>query len=879
MANTDKQNDPLEKKSYSKWFFIISSLLMLITLWSMVDEGVVRRTWKGYQRKFNQLELKLMKDELSKEKEKIQATDAEREKAYAGLTVDQLPDEPEKLSRRMVRLKLEKAQIGLALPEYKKAKAELKQRQIELTDIKEEKGFAKADQDEVYYEWKHALHAGKPHQEWEKKYWELEERIKVSGGEVEKAEQRVATVQQVVDRFEEEVEKWEKAESNYFASLDPIKRRIEAIKDRTLDIQQVVIKDLGIHREVEWGKVDRCMTCHAAVDRDGFDGFPPPFKTHPARDLLLKKHPVSELGCTTCHWGQGRATQIKHAPLEEGDFVHGYEHHWTKPLLRDDFMQSSCFKCHQQQWKLDYAPVAIQGKRLFMELGCIGCHNIKGFEEFPKAGPSLERVGSKVRPEWIVDWIKNPSSYDPNTKMPKTPLEEGDAEVIASYLFQVSKGYKLPFGPYPGSGDAERGKAIFGTVGCYGCHQLEGKGSTFAPTLDRIMEKTTADWVYNWIQDPKSYIHSKMPRLRLTKQEAADMTAYLETKGTPAIPDDTVRMTLANPEHKERGFLLISQYGCYSCHDVQGTERLSKLSVDLSTIGTKAVDKLDFGDTEDVPHTWEDWVTHKIKTPQVYLHERSSSRMPQFNLTDEQRHALVVFLKGMRGEEPPSKYIPSEHSQVQRDIDAGRRLVRRLNCIGCHVIEGEGGEIASLYQDPSEAPPNLAGEGAKVQPAWLFKFLKNPGRVQIRPWLNTRMPTFDFTDEEAETLVKYFAALDKKRDLFVTLPKEPPSPEMLEAGKLLASTQFFNCFACHQQGAKKPAGPKSMWAPDLSMVPERIRPDFIPPWVQDPQQFTPGVRMPAFLPGPGTGPPTVLEGDVDKQAAALRDYLLNIHNN
>ena len=43
--------------------------------------------------------------------------------------------------------------------------------------------------------------------------------------------------------------------------------------------------------------------------------------------------------------------------------------------------------------------------------------------------------------------------------------------------------------------------------------------------------------------------------------------------------------------------------------------------------------------------------------------------------------------------------------------------------------------MAAMY-----GAPHLNGEGAKVRPEWLFKFLHNP--EEIRPWMIARMPTF-----------------------------------------------------------------------------------------------------------------------------------------
>ena len=101
------------------------------------------------------------------------------------------------------------------------------------------------------------------------------------------------------------------------------------------------------------------------------------------------------------------------------------------------------------------------------------------------------------------------------------------------------------------------------------------------------------------------------------------------------------------------------------------------------------------------------------------------------------------------------------------------------------------------------------------------------------------------------------------------------SPEMVAAGAKLASPDYFSCFSCHIQGGKTPLSSPEQWGPDLALGRERIRPDFIPEWVKDPQRFTPGVKMPAFLPSDDAAPPDVLGGNRQRQAEALRDYLMS----
>ena len=98
---------------------------------------------------------------------------------------------------------------------------------------------------------------------------------------------------------------------------------------------------------------------------------------------------------------------------------------------------------------------------------------------------------------------------------------------------------------------------------------------------------------------------------------------------------------------------------------------------------------------------------------------------------------------------------------------------------------------------------------------------------------------------------------------------------MIEAAQKLTLPDYFNCFSCHQQGDRHPEGPAEGWAPDLGMARHRLNPDWIVRWLRNPQEVTPGTKMPSFYPG---GPDDILGGNEQKQIEALRDYLMVLGN-
>src|SRR5205823_8170369 len=90
-------------------------------------------------------------------------------------------------------------------------------------------------------------------------------------------------------------------------------------------IQQIVLEEFDRSNfDKPVARVDRCMSCHAGINKPGFEDQPNPWKTHPHRELLLTKHPPEKFGCTPCHGGQAPA--VNSPETAHGNFVDEHGH-------------------------------------------------------------------------------------------------------------------------------------------------------------------------------------------------------------------------------------------------------------------------------------------------------------------------------------------------------------------------------------------------------------------------------------------------------------------------------------------------------------------------------------------------------------------------
>lgn len=524
---------------------------------------------------------------------------------------------------------------------------------------------------------------------------------------------------------------------------------------------------------------------------------------------------------------------------------------------------------------------ASNGKELFETRGCMACHSTgeAGNEVGGDFAANLQRVGEKANFDYIVRWIYNPRErWAPYCPKEKRDLTRNDYE---------EKG--LPF------------------------------------VFDNDHSTCPNDGAELQIQNM-----TVMPNFRLSESDARDIATYLfglsqrESYGDASFMDD--------PNLKEQGRALVKQYGCAGCHEIRGFEEEQRIGKELSAEGATPIERLDFAllthdaetgknpradsDSQKPPAEGKPWYNHKgffsnkIEDPAIYDKGKEKDpkdllRMPKPSLKgkSEWNVALTTFLLGsvgVEGANVPQSFFYTPDTR-RKDIQDGWWVIKKYNCMGCHNAQvGQKSVLSGLprYQDPDwkdQLPPQLTSEGARVDPDWLLRFLRDPslsdsqaksesgssgntsakppaananaqapkdqiGAAQIeghlrpqpgadrngvRTYLKARMPTFSFSPNELQTLVRFFMAVSSQSDIYIKERQEPLTEEERVLARQLFTSRAAPCLKCHITGEAE--HDKTATAPNFLLAGERLKPNWTFRWLLDPSQISPGTAMPSGL--------------------------------
>jgi len=922
----------------NKWLAVLAVLMVVVVVGMVLDD--YHRSWKEHQREFAQME-----------RERIEAEKLALEEE---LNEDRLASAQERLAEAEAALAEQESEL-----EALDATAEELRGEWYVRDQRYR--FLKAEYDVVKYEYQMATEHG-DEAEIEEKATELrnmeaelaERRVLREETEAQQAENEAARAeltkgidraQRRIDRLVGDISGLEARLATLGPSLFNRLRNAPMMDFVQPSIRINQIRPESLTYSVNFGvteRVDRCTTCHLGIENPNYVDAPQPYTTHPNLDLYVgaaSPHSMSEFGCTECHGGRPRGIEFSRAAHTPRDAEQEHEwkekygwhemHHWEFPMLPAGSYESSCKKCHEGWRDIPGAETYNAGRQLVEYFGCNGCHQIDGYEGIPKRGPSLTRVAQKMTPDFAYRWISDPRLVRPHSVMPRIfHLEnvvggkDGDstywarrtqAEIngIVAYLYEHSE--SGTFGdPEVPRGSIASGEQLFNSIGCTACHvvgaeedELDVVGVStrqFGPNLEGVAAKTDRAWIYNWIRDPKAYDPTTtMPDMRLTDQEAADITAWLMTLRSPG--DNPYTRGPSDPEMVEEilmeyltntqpiavaqaqlsdldlhgrevllGEKIIGRQGCFGCHEIGGFEGALPIGTELTEEGSKKLKKFAFNNLYDeIEHSVKGWLEQKMLHPRsfdegVHLAPLEKSRMPDFGMTEEQAQLMVSNMLGW------TRHTVRQEKQKNLDlreqmVAAGERLVANRNCRGCHVIEGRGGTIGEMIEDPGYRPPNLANQGAKVQPDWLVRFLHEV--TPIRPWLEVRMPSFEFTEEERGLVANYFMAAAEAHENPYPLADIATYPDASQGAQLF---ETYKCQQCHPTGAATGEVSASELAPNLTLAKDRLRPDWIVDWLTDPQAEMPGTNMPSFFYVDGE----YFYDEAPQEIEALRDYLMTL---
>jgi cytochrome c551/c552 len=743
------------------------------------------------------------------------------------------------------------------------------------------------------------------------------------------------------------------------------------------------IKGHGRHRFWLWPMFEKenteagCQQCHA---RDRV--------TQGAETLNLGRDLFSQRGCMGCHRYEGfdRETDTLNSTRQS---IGQLEDQITANEKQIRFFENPGSDVSDEEAKT-FLPKAeslkVTNSLLAARIDQLNVQSKYLMQDVKKVGPNLKDVRLKLRKEWVPVWLENPQAFRPETKMPTfwriaggigdrpAHLRDKDGadqiQAISAYLWQDSFDGKLP---EQQRGDAGHGKTLFESRGCLACHSVgdgDNKiGGTFAANLSKVGEKANFDYIVRWIHNPRdryapycpkekrdltaedyskkglpyvfdTELHSRcpndgtelqvqnmtvMPNFRLSENDARDIATYLFSLSSP--PGYNAAAFMDDPNLREKGRLLIKQYGCAGCHEIKGFEEEQRIGKELTVEGATPIERLDFAlqtkhaeegidplklrpdEKEEKPwYNHKGFFEHKITQPSIYDEGKEKDpkdrlRMPEPFLTPQWRTALTTFLLGSVGSEGanvPSSLFYNPEDQRRQDVQNGWWVIKKYNCMGCHQLQvGQRSVVMDLpfYQTAEGKdllPPRLSSEGARVDPAWLLKFLhdpslsgeKTPAQAQqisalstapkptaspaagapaqqsaasagprlkaqpgldrngVRPYLQFRMPTFNFSPNELQVLVRFFMAMSGQQDPYIKEPMEP-----LTAEERMTARQMFTsgtpCLKCHVTG--DPTHDAKAIAPNFLLAGERLKPDWTFRWLLDPSQIAPGTAMPTGL--------------------------------
>jgi len=397
------------------------------------------------------------------------------------------------------------------------------------------------------------------------------------------------------------------------------------------------------------------------------------------------------------------------------------------------------------------SPDAAAGTTLYGESFCASCHavqNAAGNLVGGNVGPELTRVGTKVKPEWLQAWLRNPRNYDPATGMPHYRFTDPQIATLAGFLLAKTDSDLLA-GVHLDAATPEqiaRGKRLVSDDGCASCHEIAGikKPENFAPELSRIgskpitqliflpgMQHTLPDYIAGKIKQPRAFSPGlKMPQYTLSVEQIDSLTTALLSlnERSHTLPSALMQPSPHESDYQPAGKAgkLMTDLACFSCHRINGHG--GDMAPDLTWEGSSVQ---------------REWLVQFFKNPGT-LRPALIRRMPRFNLSDGEINDITDYILTVYQSPSVDRDAMPISGYSQGEIELGKQLFYgKYSCQGCHIVDSK--------TDKGYIGPTLTHVGSRLTASWLYAWMKNP--QSLRP--DTIEPNRAMSDEDARAVTAF----------------------------------------------------------------------------------------------------------------------------
>ncbi len=264
--------------------FAASSLfLFLSAVWMVWDD--YNREWKNFQRRFANLEYEVTRQSLQKavrdvDKNKLAQLQAQEAAARKNVSANQAKVDELQAKQKEVEARLFRATADF---QYMKATYDQDRYDFEASRANGDPSAAKKQQ-LVQEEARRMEELNLAREKTEAEKADIQKQLGQYTGQV-------ATLAKQLDELQAEQTRLNKRLAVIAPSLVKDYFRNAPLLDfmaPTIKVQQIilpnVVDDVNFIRVP---KMDRCQTCHLAIDKKGYENRPQPFKTHPNLELFL----------------------------------------------------------------------------------------------------------------------------------------------------------------------------------------------------------------------------------------------------------------------------------------------------------------------------------------------------------------------------------------------------------------------------------------------------------------------------------------------------------------------------------------------------------------------------------------------------------------